>query len=71
MISGFQSREYGLGLGELLTPETIKLINIRRRGGKYKFTEDARLLFSMDLKYDLTGDPTLRYFRVEINNDGY
>ena len=71
IISGFQSREYSLELGEVLTPETIKLINIRRRGGKYRVTEDARLLFSTDLKYDLTGDPTLRYFRVEINNDGY
>ena len=36
MTSDFQSREYGLEFGELLTLGTIELINIKRRGGKYR-----------------------------------
>ena len=56
MLSGFQNREYGLVLDELLTPETMTLINIRRRVANYKTAEYARLLFLADLKSDLTNN---------------
>jgi len=59
MISGFQSREYGLGVGVLRTLEIIELITIKRSGSKYRATEDIMLLFSTDLKSDLTDNPTL------------
>lgn len=36
MVSGFQSREFGLGLGELLTPQILERINNKRENEEYK-----------------------------------
>ena len=31
MISGYQAREFGLGLGDLLTPAVLSEINMKRK----------------------------------------
>jgi len=71
MISGFQSRTFGLGLGDLLNAEMQDRINVSRRGKKYKSELDAEIVNSNANKNDLTDDPLLRYFKVGINNQGY
>ena len=71
MISGYQAREFGLGLGKLLSPATVKEINDKRRNCEYKSKEDAMLICGGVKKQDLTDDPCLRFFRSGMNHDGY
>ena len=71
MISGFQSRTFGLGLGDLLNAEMQNRINVSRRSKKYKSELDAEIVNSNSNKNDLTDDPLLRYFKVGVNNQGY
>ena len=71
MISGYQAREFGLGLGELLTPSVMNGINLKRKDIDYKSEDDALLINGDIKKKDLTDDPCLRYFRSGINHDGY
>ena len=63
MISGFQSREFGLGLGNLLTNEILSLINNKRKGQKYLSAADAVLINNNAFKPDIADDPTLRFLR--------
>ena len=71
MVSGYQSREFGLGLGSKLTPSITAQINIARSNTKYVSKEDAILIHGTDIKKDLKDDPTLRYFHAGISNEGY
>ena len=71
MVSGFQSREFGLGLGDLLTPDVLSKINENRKGKKCVSTEEVKLLNADEYKKYLTDDPLLRYFRAGVNKDGY
>ena len=71
MVSGFQSRETGLGLGTLLTDLIRSKVNENRKGSKYISKEDANLVNSSDLKKDIFDDPLLRYFHAGANKDGY
>ena len=71
MVSGYQSREFGLGLGSKLTPSITAQINIARSNTKYISTEDAILIHGSDMKIDLNDDPTLRFFHAGIYNEGY
>ena len=71
MISGFQSRECGLGLGSLLIDVICQKINDKRRCQRYKSSADAMLINSNDLKNDIVDDPLLRYFHAGANKDGY
>ena len=71
MVSGFQSREFGLGNKQALTEEVLKRINEKRQGKKYKSKDDANLLFNSELKPPLEDDPTLRFFRSGRNCDGF
>ena len=71
MISGFQSREFGLGLRDLLTKEILDQINSNRRGQKYISEIDAMLVKNKIEKGDLTDDPALRFFDAGVNKDGY
>ena len=71
MLSGFQSREFGLGLRSLLTPAVLNVINEKRRGEHYKSSDDAKLLQNTSLKAGINGDPTLQYFEAVVNKDGY
>jgi len=71
MVSGYQSREFGLGLGKKLTPTIMATINDKRRKTKYVSSESAILLNGTDLKKDIVDDPSLRYFHAGVNNEGY
>ena len=44
MLSGFQSREFGLGLRTLLTEDVLSAVNGLRKGTKYKSEESAMLV---------------------------
>ena len=44
MISGFQIRECGLGLGSYLTDAIYQKINDERRGKRYKSSVDAMFI---------------------------
>ena len=50
MVSGYQAREFGLGLGAILTPQLKQEINQKRVGKHYKSVEDALILNSDSLK---------------------
>ena len=71
MVSAFQSREFGLGLGDYLTEEVLIKINHQRKGNKYVSEEDAFLVRNDKYKNEIKTDPCLRYFNVGINKDGY
>ena len=71
MVSGYQSREFGLGLRNKLTPTMMAFINLNRKNTTYLSREDALLLHSDDSKKDIVDDPSLRYFHAGINNEGY
>ena len=71
MISGFQSRETGLGLGNLLTDRVRGSINAKRKGMKYISKVDSELINGSDVKKDIFDDPLLRYFNAGVNKDGY
>ena len=71
MVSAFQSREFGLGLGKYLTEEVLIKINHQRKGNKYISEEDAFLVRNDKYKNEIKTDPCLRYFNVGINKDGY
>ena len=71
MISGFQSREFSLGLGSRLTPDILSKINESRKGCKYLSSEDAKLISRDEYKHDINDDPALRFFEAGINKDGY
>ena len=53
MISGYQCREFGLGLGDLLTPEILLKINENRKNTSYLSKKDAMLVFNSDKKSDI------------------
>ena len=61
MVSGYQSREFGLGLGNLLTHASIEQINERRSNQHYKSQDDAKIVHNTTKKGNLTGDPLLRF----------
>ena len=63
MISGFHSREFGLGFGSLLTPNILNKINDNRKGHKYLSEDDAKLIGRDEYKQVITDDPALRFFR--------
>ena len=44
MLSGFQSREFGLGLSTLLSEDVLSAVNGLRRGTKYKAEDSAMLV---------------------------
>ena len=44
MISAFQAREFGLGLGSLLSASVLDTVNENRKDTEYKSREDAYLL---------------------------
>ena len=44
MISGFQSREIGLGLNDVLTYVVMKAVNGKIKGTKYIACEDEKLI---------------------------
>ena len=44
IISAFQSREFGLGLGDLLNPVKLNEINDIRKGSDYISKEDTLLV---------------------------
>ena len=71
MISGYQAREFGLGLGNLLSPDVLRAINMKRQGSEYESKDDALLINNDARKRDLTDDPCLRFFRSGLNHDGY
>ena len=71
MLSMMQSREFGLGLGKLLTPDILSIINGNRRGEAYISENDALVVHNDKMKKDITDDPLLRYFRAGVNRDGY
>ena len=51
MISGYQSREFGLGLGQLLTDDVIKEVNRQRLGTKYLSKNDSKLLTTLKISH--------------------
>ena len=71
MISGFQSREFGLGLSTLLSEDVMSAVNDLRKGKKYKAEDSAMLVHNTVYKNDIADNPLLRYFRAGMDNDGY
>ena len=71
MISSFQSRELGLGIGALLTEYMVLNINTNRKDTKYLSSNDSLLIDTTDDKQPLSDDPSLRYFKAGINRTGY
>ena len=71
MVSGYQSREFGLGFGKKLTPTILATINNKRKNNRYVSSESAILINGSDIKKDIIDDPSLRYFHAGINNEGY
>ena len=71
MISGYQSREIGLGLGSYLTPEILENLNINRAGKRYISSSDALMIYNCDLKPALQSDPLVKYFKCGANKEGY
>ena len=71
MISSFQSRELGLGIGALLTEYMLLNINTNRKDTKYLSSNDSLLIDTTDNKQSLSDDPSLRYFKAGINRTGY
>ena len=53
MISGFQSREFGLRFGDCLSSVMLSKINQNRKGKKYIYVEDAKLIGKDEYKQDL------------------
>jgi hypothetical protein len=46
MVSGYQAREFGLGFGDLLSPDMVSEINKRRDGTEYLSTKDVYILYN-------------------------
>ena len=59
MVSGYQSREFGLGFGKKLTPTILATINNKRKNNKYVSSESAILINGSDIKKDIIDDPSL------------
>ena len=57
MISGFQSREFGLGLGDRLTEDILAEVNEKMKGEEYVSSDCAKLLFSGKYIKYFTDDP--------------
>ena len=62
MMSGYQSKEFGLGLGTKLSLNNLAKINHARRNTKYVSSEDTILVNGSDIKPDIKDDPNLRFF---------
>ena len=74
MASGFTAREFGLGLGSRLTPQTRNEINESHRQGKtYLSAADVELVKGTSNKADFpeTYDPCLSFFRSGVQHEGY
>jgi hypothetical protein len=74
MASGYTAREFGLGLGSLLTSHVRNEINETHQQQKtYLSTEDAELIPSSSNKEDFpeTYDPCLAFFRSGVQHEGY
>ena len=71
MVSGYQARKFGLGLGDKMTEEALKEVNRKREGKKYFSEDDAKLIFNSEFKKPLTSDPCLRFFRAGQNDEGH
>ena len=70
MLSGFQARESGLGLGCILTNDVRSTVNDTRKGQTYKAENNAMLVYKSVLKKYITDDPLLRYFRAGMIREG-
>ena len=71
MVSGFQSRACGLGLGHLLSPKVLEEINKTRKNKNYCPSEGASILYNTDNKKEITDDPLYIYFNTGASKDGY
>ena len=71
MISGYQSREFGLGFANILTPEVLDQINLSGTKKHYIRSEDVFLINGSNNKNDITDDPALIYFHTGVSNQGY
>ena len=69
MMSGYQSKEFGLGLGTKLSLNNLAKINHARRNTKYVSSEDTILVNGSDVKPDIQDDPNLRFFHAGIRNN--
>ena len=59
MLSGYQSRDFGLELRELLSSKMIELVNEGRKGKDSKSTDDEQIIYSSTKNKDITDDPCL------------
>ena len=71
MISGICCREFGLGLGDLLSEDNLRGINTKRRGYQYTCKDSAMIVNNNAMKHDITDDPLLRFFKPGVNYEGY
>ena len=71
MISAFQSRKTGLGLGHYLSDEIRREVNANRKGKSYLLKDDTKLIYGSDTKSDINNDPMLQYFSAGANEEVY
>jgi hypothetical protein len=74
MASGFTAREFGLGLGSLLTPAIRNDINESHQQNKpYMSMGDAELVKGLTIKTEFKDfyDPSLAFFRTGVQHEGY
>ena len=71
MVSAYQSREFGLGMGEKITPAVLTAVNLLKSGQDYLSVSDAMLLNNSNSKKDLTDDPSRLFFETGANRQGY
>ena len=55
----------------LLSTAVLEEVNKKRKGCNYASADDAILLYSTSNKKDLKDDPSLRFFKIGIERDGY
>ena len=70
MVSGYQAREFVLGLRKKLSPTIIVQINCARRNAKYISTENLILINQACIKSDINNDPIL-LFHAGVTHDGF
>ena len=69
MISGYQAREFGLGLGYLYTKQVEEKVNKEREEKSHLLEEDSKIERANNAKKDkLTCDPTLQFFQSGANH---
>ena len=64
MVLGYLPRDFGLGLGNKLSPNNLAKINLVRLNKRYVSSDNANVVNGSDVKADIKYDPTLWVFHA-------